>query len=85
PDSRVSLSVLSGLPDLYTDGDWRKVRILVHEEFVVVTYADVEVLKLEQTLNSRFKGIALGAANGDHTADHRIRNVKIMAPRESRE
>ncbi|HEX7832490.1 MAG TPA: hypothetical protein VF787_22720, partial [Thermoanaerobaculia bacterium] len=85
PDSRVSLSVLSGLPDLYTDGDWRKVRILVHEEFVVVTYADVEVLKFEQTLNSRFKGIALGAANGDHTADHRIRNVKIMAPRESRE
>ncbi len=79
----VSRSLLSRLPDIYTDGAWRKVRIAVTRDSVDVNYAGFDVLSWKGPLNTEFKGIGFSAANGGADADHRIRNVKITIPRDS--
>lgn len=76
--------LMFGLPDLYTDGQWRKVRITVEEKAVSVDYEGVRVLEWEGTMNTTFGHLGFGAANGAANADHRFRNVTITIPKQSR-
>ena len=72
------------LPELYTDGVWRKARISVRNDSVTVEYAGVVVLQWQGKLNTEHRKFGFSAANGEAHADHRIRNVKITIPQHRR-
>jgi hypothetical protein len=76
-----SPSLAYRLPDVYTDGEWRRVRVAVMEDSVAVTYEGVVVLQWKGALDTKFKGVGFGAANGGADSDHRIRDVKVTLVR----
>jgi hypothetical protein len=75
---------LRGLPDVFPDGKWRRVRVdvLKSSGHVRVFYEDSEVINAPVDLTRPLRGIGFGAATGElyyvgGTAEQSIRNVII--------
>ncbi len=67
----------SRIPPVYSDGEWRKVRVGVTETSVTVIYEGEQLLTVTGRFHSDFGGVGIGAANGAANAEHKVRNIKI--------
>lgn len=67
--------------DIYTHGEWRHVKITVHESSIVVFYEGKPVLRWDYKIDTEHKGIGFGAATGAADGEHKIRNVTVKPVR----
>lgn len=70
PDGRLPKPV-------FTDGAWRKVKIIVNESLIIVEYEGEQILNLEGSLDLSYRNIGFSSANGQANAEHSIRNIQV--------
>lgn len=62
---------------LYSDGEWRKVAVIVEESKISVWYAGRYVIRWEGPIEHTYRSLGFSAANGASHCEHTIRNVAI--------
>ena len=67
-------------PNVYPHGEWRKVKVTVRGDSIVVDYADnTGFLTYNGTLVQTYDRVGIGAGTGGADGQHKIRNVKVCS------
>ncbi len=73
------LSSSNQLPKpIYSDEEWRKVKIKITNQLVNVIYEDQEIINFDGNLDLSYRHIGFSAGTGGATAAHNIRNISII-------